>query len=241
MTTLWIKCAAHALTAFLVLYTPWWGCRQIQNAQKRLRAGDPLGRVRLYRSLIIEQFALIAVVCGLWRVGGIPAASLGIGAPRSWWGTAGLGVVLGGFLVRSALRSRPKAERLRGKLGEQIGVLVPDSIEEHRWFACVSVGAGIAEELAYRGFLFYYFSVYLPQMHSPGIVLLAALIFGLGHLYQGWQGVVKTALVGLILAGFYLVTGSLLLPIVLHALTDLQISLIFWPAAPGSGAAQEAA
>jgi len=213
----------------------------MQNARKRLRAGDPLVRVRLYRSLIIEQLALTAAVCGLWLLGGIPGVSLGICAPRTWWGTAGLGVVLGGFLVWSALRSRPKAEKLRGKLGEQIGVLVPDSLEEHRWFACVSVGAGIAEELAYRGFLFYYFSVYLPQMHSPGIALLSSLVFGMGHLYQGWKGVVKTALVGLILAGFYLLTGSILLPIVLHALTDLQVALIFWPAASGRAAAQEAA
>jgi len=93
----------------------------------------------------------------------------------------------------------------------------------------VSIGAGISEELAFRGFLFYYLSVYVPQVNSLEKVLLTSLIFGVAHLYQGWQGVAKTGLIGLILAGFYVLTGSLLLPMVVHAVNDMQVPLIFWP------------
>jgi membrane protease YdiL (CAAX protease family) len=230
----------HLLTAFVVLVSPWLGYLQMQKARKRLQAGEPRVKAGLYRNLVIEQVIVTAVVCWLWIVGVIPATRLGICAPRSWLWTAGLATVLGGLLVQSSLRARPKSQRLREKLKGKIDVLLPESLEEHRWFAAVSVGAGISEELVYRGFLFYYFSVYVIHLNRVEIVLLTSFIFGMGHVYQGFKGVVKTTVVGLILAVFYVLTGSLLLSVILHALVDLQICLIFWPRSHSHATAQEA-
>lgn len=90
------------------------------------------------------------------------------------------------------------------------------------------------------GFLFYYLGVYFLHLHSLEIAILSSLIFGLAHFYQGWREVAKTAIGGVILAGLYLFTNSLLLPMIVHALLDLQVSLIFWPASLGASTQQKA-
>ncbi|MGA8271760.1 MAG: CPBP family intramembrane glutamic endopeptidase, partial [Candidatus Sulfotelmatobacter sp.] len=59
-------------------------------------------------------------------------------------------------------------------------------------------------------------------------------------LYQGWKGILSTGLVGLILAGLYVLTGNLLVPMVVHATADLRAALIFWKA-PEQQKAVEAA
>jgi membrane protease YdiL (CAAX protease family) len=57
-------------------------------------------------------------------------------------------------------------------------------------------------------------------------VTVAGAVFGLAHAYQGVTGVVTTGVLGGVLAALYLGTGSLLLPVVLHALIDLRFLLV---------------
>lgn len=56
----------------------------------------------------------------------------------------------------------------------------------------------------------------------------AVLIFGVGHAYQGVRGIVSTALAGAIGMAVYLLTGSLLAPMLLHAALDLVNGLTFY-------------
>jgi membrane protease YdiL (CAAX protease family) len=59
------------------------------------------------------------------------------------------------------------------------------------------------------------------------------VIFGFAHLYQGIAGVLGTALIGALLVGLYLSTGSLLLPILVHAIIDIRAFLLVpAPASP---------
>ena len=51
--------------------------------------------------------------------------------------------------------------------------------------------------------------------------LLSSLAFGLGHAYQGPKGTLQTGLFGLAMAGLYLLTGSIWLSMVLHAVIDM--------------------
>jgi membrane protease YdiL (CAAX protease family) len=63
----------------------------------------------------------------------------------------------------------------------------------------------------------------------------------MGHLYQGWKGVVSTALGGLIIAGLYVLTGNLLVPMVAHATANLRALLIFWKGSGQQATTAEAA
>ena len=76
----------------------------------------------------------------------------------------------------------------------------------------------MCEELLYRGFLLWYLSRITELWLA---VVISALIFGAGHVYQGGKGMVRTACFGLVAAGLYLLTDSLWASMVLHAALDL--------------------
>lgn len=224
---------SHLLAAYAVLFAPWLGYVTYQRARKRIAAGAPNARLRLFQSIVIEQIVTTAAVLTIWLRQPLPAATLGLVAPRSWPLTAATLALIIGLLVWSGLKLRPKATRLRERAKDKIGALLPESLPERRWFAAVSVGAGVSEELVFRGFLLYYLGAYIPQLNLLEKVLLVSLFFGLGHLYQGRIAIVSTGVVGLVFAGFYLMTGSLLLPVLAHAAMDARVLLIFPPPAQG--------
>ena len=63
---------------------------------------------------------------------------------------------------------------------------------------------------------------YLPLWAA---VIASAVVFGLGHAYQGPAGVAKVFVVGLVFAAFYLATGAVFFPILVHVLADaLQLA-----------------
>ena len=89
---------------------------------------------------------------------------------------------------------------------------------ENRWFDMASITAGVCEEILYRGLLL---ATLVSLVGTWPAVAISSLIFGLGHAYQGVSGIVKTGLVGLILALLTVFSGSLFIAIVLHAVVDL--------------------
>jgi membrane protease YdiL (CAAX protease family) len=74
------------------------------------------------------------------------------------------------------------------------------------------------EEILWRGFLIWYCDQYLPLWTAA---LLVTLAFALAHAYQGLAQLPAIVLVGGAFAGLYLLTGSIWLPIVLHAAIDI--------------------
>jgi membrane protease YdiL (CAAX protease family) len=64
--------------------------------------------------------------------------------------------------------------------------------------------------------------------------VVAAVAFGLAHAYQGLTGILTTGVLGGVLAGVYLSTGSLLLPVLLHAAIDLRFLLVPSSALPAA-------
>lgn len=220
---------AHLLAAYAVIGMGWFAWVWYEKAKRQIASRDPEAKLRLYQKIVVEEVALTALVLGLWLWGGIAPASLGLTAPRSWaWNTALLGALVT-FLLWSSLKLRSKAEKVRERLKDHLGGLIPDSQPERRWFGAVSIGAGISEELVFRRFLIYYLGLYLPQINTLERVLLTSVIFGVAHFYQGWRGILGASALGLILAGIYVMSGSLLVPIVLHAVIDWRLLLILPP------------
>jgi CAAX protease family protein len=84
----------------------------------------------------------------------------------------------------------------------------------------------IAEETIFRGYLLLRFKeVHVSQFSA---VLGSALIFSLGHGYEGASGVVTVGFMGAVFALVYLWRGSLLAPMVMHFLQDF-IGIVLAP------------
>ena len=83
---------------------------------------------------------------------------------------------------------------------------------------------GVYEEIFARGLLLARCRVLVRGTWGP--VLASSLLFGLGHLYQGWIGVGQTTLIGIVLALLVIRWGTLWPAIIAHALLDISSILL---------------
>jgi len=97
--------------------------------------------------------------------------------------------------------------------------LGPHGFVECALWVLLSVSAGFCEEVVFRGYLQRQFTA-LTRNATYGLVI-SAVIFGLGHGYQGWRSVVAITIFGLLFGTLARVTRSLQPGIVAHALQDV--------------------
>lgn len=102
---------------------------------------------------------------------------------------------------------------------EDITYLLPQSGLERIFWIVLSISAGIAEELCFRGFVLTRMEI-LTGSVWPGVIL-GAFSFGIGHLYQGWAGVVIIGTYGIMFSLLFIARGSLVPCIVAHILQDI--------------------
>jgi membrane protease YdiL (CAAX protease family) len=193
-------------------------------AGRRIASGALPARTLAYVRTMLSWWLITFAMASIWMRMERPAAALGLTLPgdaRSWAGAIlcvlALAYVNGQWRVLRRMTPE-KLARVRNSFGRTLAVL-PHTPAEYRLFLAVSVTAGICEELLFRGYFFAMTSQWLTLL---GSAVVSAAIFGLGHAYQGWRGVFKTAAVGLFLGFVYIGTGSLVWPIILHALVDVQ-------------------
>jgi len=206
----------------------------------RLRS-DPRARRSFYRRLLVLEWGLAVLALVIWVAApGVRAASVGLTWPRQWPGAATwllvvlvLGFVLAstralrsGALLETAALPRPGEGRHAEPPGHATVAVLPRTAGERRLFAVVGVTAGVCEEWLYRGFFLAVLAAVTGGLPAWALVVGAAAAFGLAHAYQGPAGILGTGLLGGGMALMYLQTGSLLLPVVLHALIDLRFLLV---------------
>ncbi|CAN5424906.1 hypothetical protein BH10ACT6_BH10ACT6_09130 [soil metagenome] len=159
---------------------------------------------------------------------------------RGFLGTPGGGVVsVVAVVIVIALIIGPVI-LLRGSAGASgvdgipavgdIRALLPRVRGELKYGAALGLQAGLFEELLFR--------LAMPALlfgivgNGPLAFGLACLVFGMLHLYQGAPGILVATLLGLAFAALYVLTSSIVAPIVLHAAVDLR-SLVLIPIAVG--------
>ena len=217
---------------------------QYRRLKLAIATGDAGARLRLYqRTLWFEwSSALLALLALGFDRGRLNPALLDLKAIPSLQSgnmrSALSGLLIGmaaatvGLIVARIRANRraaaggglARASRLR-KLMPDYSALIPVTTRERLVWLLVAVSAGICEEIVFRGWL-------LASLHGSlklnGAVLIvtAAAIFGLAHGYQRIMGVLLTALAGALFCALYVASGSLLVPIVLHALADARFALL---------------
>lgn len=212
----------HALVLFLVLVFPLWD----HHETKRLkRSTDPGARLRSYRLTIGWQ-----LLATLLLLATLPADLLlhppdpnpleeARGAVVPLLVGLGAGLLLPVILARRGGKAREGAR----KQLEPIGFFLPRTPVERRWFAALCVTVGVCEEVIFRGFLVRYLLALPLGLGLGASALVAALVFGVDHGYQGWKGVLLTAALGGLLTVLFFVSGSLWLPMLVHVLLDLRV------------------
>jgi membrane protease YdiL (CAAX protease family) len=107
-----------------------------------------------------------------------------------------------------------------------IGALLPRNRHELGYGVALSLNAGVMEELLFR--LAVPALVFGVTGNAATAIVASVLLFAALHLYQGAAGIVGALAIGALLMLIYLATGSILWPILAHALIDLR-SLVLIP------------
>jgi membrane protease YdiL (CAAX protease family) len=146
----------------------------------------------------------------------------------------GVGFAIGASIVFVLLLLLPVI-LLRAQINDiptvgDIGSLLPRTRGELFYGFGLSLNAGLVEELLFRLGM----PALLFGITGNGVVafLLASVLFGLLHLYQKVWGVLGATLLGLALSLLFLMTGSIWIVIIVHALIDLR-SLVLIPLVVG--------
>jgi membrane protease YdiL (CAAX protease family) len=92
------------------------------------------------------------------------------------------------------------------------------------WIGC-SIAAGVSEEVTYRGVMF----TLLGRLNDGALAaaLVAAAVFSVAHVLQGWRSVAIIFAIALLFQGLAWVSGSLYLPMIVHAAYDVIAGLTY--------------
>lgn len=227
--------------ALFAVAFPLWDYLIYWPAFRRLAEADPArARMRLWKLAIGSGWALVAVGAALWIANDRSWTAFGFAMPTGWrlWSSMGVVLLLAAYHAYACIALAQSAEA-RASARQQIGTLtgvVPHTRTEMYWFGGVSLTAGFCEEFLYRGYFIWVFS---PWLGWWGAAALSLLFFAAGHGYQGWNGVIRTGVVGGLFTLVVAISGSLWPAIALHALVDLGSGMLSWLAlreGPADGA-----
>lgn len=196
----------------------------------------PLELISVLAALASPLSAMAAVgVAWLWlRKSGRFRQALGLLPLTNWPQTLGLallatgGVIaifgIGGIAIDAAGLPSPDIRQVLDMVTASPALFT-------LWIVAVAwLGAGLGEELLFRGFLFDRL-LRLPGVAGtmPVALIVQAALFGLAHFYQGIAGVLMTGAVGLLLGWIRLRAGGAIWPAVLaHAAVDtIMLSLAY--------------
>ena len=210
---------------------PLWDYLYSWPALRRRLEEDPArARKRLWIAAIVCPWILVAVGAALWMSAQRPWAALGLAMPEGWrlWTSLGLVMLIAMYQVQCVLavgRDAKVRDSVRQQFTGSLGDVLPRTRAEMNWFAAVSLTAGFCEEFLYRG---YFIWVLAPWVGWWGAAAISLAFFAAGHAYQGWMGVLRTGIVGLVLTAVVSLTGSLWPAMAVHALMDLGGGVMAW-------------
>lgn len=213
---------AIALTIVVALVYPLIGYLRFR-ALGRLK--QPWGRrvkLALYATIVGSQWTLVLATALVLRSAGGSLADVGQRTGNTGATLLACAILLGGFAVISTVTLPRLSQITAGELPSHValaGRILPTDGFERAAFVAAALTAGLCEEILYRGWLPLSFGALTG---SPGLgFALAALAFGLGHAYQGRNGMILTGALGLFLGAVVAWSGSLIPGQILHVAIDL--------------------
>jgi len=206
--------AAIVFTLVLVAGVPALSYSTARNTEIR-----NLPRLGLYLSAVVSQWLLTVVALGVVYVIARQDFAQCFGPTRAGpaveWavGAAAASILALGMVALGEKRGWLPRET------ELVYLLIPQSPREKVWAVVIlAPTAGFCEEFLFRGYL-------LAQMHTwlhslVWAAVASSVAFGLAHFYQGWSGMSRAALLGMLLAYIVIRCGSLYPAMLAHWMID---------------------
>jgi uncharacterized protein len=217
--------AWFAIVGPLIDYSVFW-----PRFHRRLKV-DPAGtRTRLWAWSIGSAWVFVAIGAAIWVSNDRSWTEFGFSIPDGWrlWASLVLILLLVAYHVYAIAAVAGSSEARAGLRQQMFGALpavMPHTRTELYWFSGVAITAGFCEEFLFRG---YFIWVLSPWLGWWGAAALSLSIFAIGHIYQGWNGVLRTGIVGALYTLSVATFNSLWPAIALHALLDLAGGIMAW-------------
>ncbi len=182
---------------------------------------------RYLTSILLEWLLLGAVIAGIYR-----RREFFLGAFRNrantFAQTLGIGCavyVSGFFAIAIVGLALYKTPLFHHRNEAYVLAMLPHSPLDFLVWFCVSLSAGVCEELIFRGYLLQQFTAWTRKPIAS--VLIAALLFGSVHLYEGLGAILPLAALAVVY-GFVVrhFKGDLRAVIVAHTLQDFLVGFI---------------
>jgi membrane protease YdiL (CAAX protease family) len=251
-----MRLALLALLLVVLGLLAWRAATRSRDTYRRFkRLSSTRARKKVYGRWLLESAIVMSGLSAAVLLAAWPYAGRALHETQSWAPIAAVRGFLGtpGGVVVSIVAVVVVAVALivpvivlrssvsQGDLGDipavgDIRALLPRARGELKFGLGLGLSAGIFEELLFRlAMPALIFGIISPGPSAFGAVAfaLAALAFGMLHLYQGPLGILFATLLGLVFAALYVLTGSIAAPIVLHALVDLR-TLVLIPVVGGA-------
>jgi membrane protease YdiL (CAAX protease family) len=178
-------------------------------------------------AIILRDLALVSLTLFFLYRNGEPVKLVGW-TPKNIWKEIllGLGLFVPFFFGAGLLDSALRAVGFSAPLTPQPSFLTARSTTELLLALVLVVVVAVAEETIFRGYLILRFKAITASRVAT--VLLSAVIFSLGHGYEGTAGVITVGAMGVVFALVYMWRKSLVAPIVMHFLQDF-IGIVLLP------------
>jgi membrane protease YdiL (CAAX protease family) len=223
MTFLGLDLMTWILMAFLTIALPIMGRSDMRSLRRGLAAGKSDARLTAYERGILFQWGFSLLLAIIWIASGRSLGAAGLVPEFGFWavffGALALAATIGFvWQVRRATSDPDQLRDVREQM-DSIEIIAPHTDRELARFDWLSVTAGICEEFIYRGVLL---GLLASSLGIWPAILISSVVFGIGHAYQGPVGVLRTGLVGLVMAIVVTLTGSLFVAMVAHAAIDIS-------------------
>jgi membrane protease YdiL (CAAX protease family) len=201
----------------LVLFGLWLPYLAIKTAS-RLKSRPYPPKKKYLVSVIVQLAALGLFSYLIARDNWIPIFPRQLPAPKYWALGAATLVALVTFM-------RPMWRKAVAKRGRRTWLVMPRDRKERLLWAGCSLGAGISEEITYRGVMF----TLLWRITGSAVVaaLVMAAVFGVSHFLQGWTSMAIIVGIALAMQGLAWLSGSLYVSMAVHAVYDLIAGLSY--------------
>lgn len=201
------------VSVFLFLIVPSMALSFVPGAQEQL----PFSLVAY--ATIARDLGLVALIFFfLYRNGERPVALGWTGRHALREAAVGAGLFVPIFLGATALESFLRSAGFSGPLSPAPNLVPSPDVGDLLLAILLVAVVAVSEEIIFRGYLLLRFSHLVRGLGTAA--LLSAVIFSLGHGYEGAAGALTVGVTGFVSALIYLWRRSLVAPIVIHFLID---------------------